>query len=513
VQRLKALTLCAAALLAAGVEAKDRIEEHRETVYLARDFIFIESPAIEAYLQGLCKRLLDAKGVSMAVPNILVQSSDAFNAFVDAKQNLVISTGALRALTSEDELAALLGHELSHLILDHPRDKDALRTLPLGMETMAAIRDTSAELKGQPATYTSELTKYSQDGLTNSQATNLLWSDFIAPSWNRNQESVADQNGFELMRAAGYDPGAFADLFTQLHDAETKRTVRMQVMKKMLVARLRESAAAVKTSSGTLAGDVKTAVTDDAAEKLVDGLGMFNRSYASPDERQTALANYASAHREKKRAPRPAMLFKETLQEGEGGQLMAFDAAAVATLDALAARRTADAKKAAEGLPATGSALPSPHLNLAVGSFGESLGNREIGEPSARAWRASKRAPAQAFIWLASYQARARDFQGALETLQDGRMRVGDATPFLPNLVAMARDAGNMPLARDYAQECKEASNDSVTDKLRSVLSEQSTPTGLYAECVRQLREKPQQDQLTQEVIGKAKDLFRLKRK
>jgi hypothetical protein len=152
-------------------------------------------------------------------------------------------------------------------------------------------------------------------------------------------------------------------------------------------------------------------------------------------------------------------------------------------------------------------------LNLAVGSFNDLNGDREASELAAQAWRASTRAPAQAYLWVASNQARVRNVQGALETLQDGRKRVGDAAPFLPNLVGMAREAGNMPLARDYAQECKEASNDSVTDKLRSVLSEQSTPTGLYAECLHQLREKPVQDQFAQDAIGKARDLFRLKKK
>ncbi len=52
-----------------------------------------------------------------------MHSSDAFNAFTDAQGNLVISTGALRSLESEEELAALLGHELSHLILKHPQDE------------------------------------------------------------------------------------------------------------------------------------------------------------------------------------------------------------------------------------------------------------------------------------------------------------------------------------------------------------------------------------------------------
>jgi predicted Zn-dependent protease len=167
------------ALLAAAAHAKGKIEENKETVYLARDFVFVDSPAIEGYLRSVCKRLLDAKGARLDVPNILVQSSDAFNAFTDAQGNLVISTGTLRSLESEDELAALLGHELSHLILEHPQDKEAMRALPLGLDTMSSMKDAATQSQGR----------------SDAQATSVLWSDFIAPSWNRRQEQEADENG------------------------------------------------------------------------------------------------------------------------------------------------------------------------------------------------------------------------------------------------------------------------------------------------------------------------------
>src|SRR5690242_15337994 len=93
-----AIAWCA---LAGSAQAKDKIEANSETVYLARDFVFVDSPAIEGYLRGVSQRLLDAKGVKVEVPNILVHSSDAFNAFTDAHGNLVISTGVLRSLESE----------------------------------------------------------------------------------------------------------------------------------------------------------------------------------------------------------------------------------------------------------------------------------------------------------------------------------------------------------------------------------------------------------------------------
>ncbi len=481
---------CAA--LATSAQARDKIEENNETIYLARDFVFVDSPAIEGYLRGVCKRLLDAKGVKSDVPNILVQSSDAFNAFTDAHGNLVISTGALRSLESEDELAALLGHELSHLILKHPQDKDAMRALPLGMETISSMKDAAAESQGR----------------TDAQATSVLWSDFIAPTWNRKQEQEADENGFELMRAAGYDPSAFGQLFSKLQVAEQKRSERMQVLKKALVVRLREAAPVAKVQSVALSNSV----TDTASEKLIDGLAAFNRSYESPDERQTQLAAYAREHREKKRAPRPETGFRDALQIGEGVAMLALDGTALSTLDAIARKNTAAAQTAVAPLGGETKQL-SAHLNLALGSYEQAYGKPEAGAAAAEAWLQAARPPAQAFLWSASYKVKGRDYQGALDTLESGRKRVGDSTPFLPTLIATSRASGNMSLARDYTKECRSESS-SMSDKLQSVVSKQPSQNTLYAECVRQLGEKPTEDAVTESVVGKAREsVFNLLRK
>jgi Zn-dependent protease with chaperone function len=462
------LASVALASLSWGVAlAKKQIVENSETVYLARDFVFVESPAVEGYLRDICQRMLDARGVKLEAPNILVHSSDAFSAFVDGRGNLVVSTGALRAVESEDELAALLAHELSHLLLKHPQDKDVMTSLPLGMEMMTSVGDAAAQTKSQAG---------------------VLWSDFISPSWNRKQEREADESGFELMRAAGYDPSAFGQLFGKLQAAEVKRSERMQVLKR------------------NIASNLEIAAADTASEKLVEGLSSFNRSYDSPDERQTALASYAREHRQTQRAARPEVAFAESLQSGEGGNVLTLDAAAIGTLDALASRNAEAAKKAAQEL-GDGIATPSAHLHLAIGSYNQFHGSQEISERSAQAWMSSRRPPAQAFTWAASNKAKKKDYTGAIQTLEAGRQRVGASAPFLPALVATARAAGNMPLAREYARECQSESR-TFGGTLQSITSESTAaPKGLYAECLRQLGEKPQQDVVTEAVTHKAKDL------
>jgi predicted Zn-dependent protease len=485
-----AIAWCA---LAAAAHAKDKIEADNDTVYLARDFVFVDSPAIEGYLRGVSQRLLDAKGVKIEVPNILVHSSDAFNAFTDARGNLLISTGALRSLESEDELAALLGHELSHLILKHPQDKDAMSALPIGLETLSSMKDAAAQSQGR----------------SDAQATSVLWSDFIAPSWNRQQEKEADENGFELMRAAGYDPSAFGQLFSKLQAAEQKRSERMQVLKRALVSRLRNVAPATKVQSVALTN----AATDAASEKLIDGLAAFNRSYESPDERQADLAAYAREHREKKRASRPDTKgFSDALQTGEGVAMIALDGAALSTLDAVARKNAAAAQLAASPLGGE-TKLPSAHLYLALGSYEQAYGKPEAGVAASEAWLQAARPPAQAFIWSASFKAKAGDYQGALDTLEAGRKRVGDSAPFLPTLIATSRSSGNMGLAREYAKECRSESG-SASGKLQSVVSSQSAQSTLYAECVRQLGEKPPEDVIAEGAVSKAREgVFNLLRK
>jgi predicted Zn-dependent protease len=340
-------------------------------------------------------------------------------------------------------------------------------------------------------------------GRSDAQATSVLWSDFIAPSWNRKQEQEADENGFELMRGAGYDPSAFGQLFGKLQAAGQKRSERMQVLKKALVARLRQAAPATKVQSVALTD----AVTDTASEKLIDGLAAFNRSYESPDERQAQLAAYAREHREKKRAARPQTTFGEVLQTGEGVAMIALDGAALTTLDALARKNTAVAKTSVEPLGGE-TKLPSAHLNLALGSYEQAYGKPEVGAAAADAWLLAARPPAQAFVWSASYKAKARDYQGALDTLEAGRKRVGDSAPFLPTLIATARASGNVSLARDYTKECRSESG-TTTQKLLG--SEQN---GLYAECVRQLGETRREDVVADSVVSKPRDsVFNLLRK
>lgn len=503
---LKKLALLLIALSAApyASAADDEKEAGNpaESAYLTRDYIFVDSPQIETYLRSVAQRLLDAGAVKMAVPHVLIYSSDAFDVFTDSERNLILSTGALRRLDNEDELAAVLGHELSHQILKHPQRKDTMRMLPVGLETATTVRAVSRKGSRNAVAYSGKLSRFGEESLASTQAANLVWSDLLAPSWNRKQERAADEKGFTLMRAAGYDPSAFGTLFQKLHDAEAKRSDRMEQLKRVLIARARASDARKKASAkkasetDEIASVMKTALTEKAAESVVSGLSSFNREYDSPDERQAGLARYAREHREKKRAASPTSAFKQTLRQGPGGRLLILDDAGVRVLEALNARNLAGAERAAKPLIASGGKLASPHLNFPLGAWYHARGRAEIGERHARAWLTAKRPPAQAYVWVAYYQANRKEYGRAIETLEKARKRVGNSAPFLPHLVSLAVGAGRKEKAEKYTRECAKEDQKNAAAMVTQFFKGDKVPSGLYADCVNRLGYQPKSEGL-----------------
>jgi len=490
---LGALTL--AAVADEGKEASD-LPDPAVSGYLTHDYIFVDAPQIEAYLSGLIRALLAQQGSKLPAPKFLIRSSEEFDIFTDASKNIVISTELLRQVGSEDELSAALGHEISHQILRHPQSKNAARAFPMGLDTISMIKTAANRSQGARGVYTGNLNDVGQESLANTQAASLIWSDIFAPAWNRKQERAADQNGFLLMRAAGYDPASFGALFQKLHTAAGQRSARMELLKKVMLARANKSKAkkAPATQGDQMAENLKNSLTEGAAEAIVTGLASFNREYDTPDERQKLLAEYARAHREKKLSTaRPVRRFKETLRQGAGARLLAADAAAIKTLNALTAKDMPAADKAVKSiLPATaGGRLAAPHLSLAVGAWYHLHGNPQVGEQYAKAWLTAKRPPAQAYVWVAYYQAMRKEFTRSIATLEQGRTRVGNSAPFLPHLVSLARAAGQNDKAEAYTLECLKEDQKNTANRVASLFRGKQVPSGLYADCVQRLGHEP----------------------
>ena len=117
-----------------------------------------------------------------------VNSSEVVNAAATPGGNIIITTGMLRVLRNESELAGVLGHEVAHAVRKHH---------------LAAIR------KGAFAGLLAQGLQAASQGSRNEQLVNALigpTKELYARGLDKSDEFEADRMGVVLAARAGYDP-------------------------------------------------------------------------------------------------------------------------------------------------------------------------------------------------------------------------------------------------------------------------------------------------------------------
>jgi predicted Zn-dependent protease len=143
------------------------------------------------------------------------------NAFALPGGPMFVYTGLLDKIKTEDELAGVLGHELTHVRREHwayqYRDQQQRN---LGLTALLTILRANSDIQNLA-------------GLSSEVLMDLPYS--------RGHETEADDGGYEMMVKAGYNPQGLADMFNALkesggskppeflssHPAESSRTARI----------------------------------------------------------------------------------------------------------------------------------------------------------------------------------------------------------------------------------------------------------------------------------------------
>lgn len=125
-----------------------------------------------------------------------VLSSDEINAWCMPGGKIAVYTGLISKINpSDDELAAVLGHEIAHALREHARERVSQQmATDLGLQVLSIAT-------GSPAA--SDL---------GGQFTSVM---FTLPN-SRTHETEADRMGVELAARAGYDPRAAVTLWQKM---------------------------------------------------------------------------------------------------------------------------------------------------------------------------------------------------------------------------------------------------------------------------------------------------------
>jgi predicted Zn-dependent protease len=122
------------------------------------------------------------------------------NAFSLPGGPLFINTGAIQAADNEAQLAGVIAHEMSHVVLRHMTNQASKREL-VALPAVLAGALTGHNLLGQLA----------QIGIVFTANSALL-------KFSRTDEEEADYNGAEMMADAGYNPIELARFFEKLEE-------------------------------------------------------------------------------------------------------------------------------------------------------------------------------------------------------------------------------------------------------------------------------------------------------
>lgn len=162
---------------------------------IRRSALLVKDEAINEYVQDVACRVT---GEYCQDLRVYIIRNPGFNASMTANGIMQVWTGLLVRVESEDQLAAVLGHELAHYTQLHSLDR--LRRIKSGMASSSVIDLLIGLPIAQMATIASIM------------------------SFSREQEQEADLLGVKFMRDAGYDPRAASEVW-QMVVAEEKSAV------------------------------------------------------------------------------------------------------------------------------------------------------------------------------------------------------------------------------------------------------------------------------------------------
>ncbi|KAJ5794383.1 hypothetical protein N7457_000982 [Penicillium paradoxum] len=179
-------------------ELKMGEESYREVLRSERGKVLPDNHPLTRMVDGVLQRLIPQAPLEGANWRVHVINDDRMvNAFVLPGGKVFVYTGILPICKDEDGLAAVLGHEIAHVVAHHPAERVSTSFIQLGaIFAVSFLFDVSGHFP--------------------SFLLNLMYS---LPN-SRTQEAEADNIGLMMMSKACFKPQAAVQLWARMHEQE-----------------------------------------------------------------------------------------------------------------------------------------------------------------------------------------------------------------------------------------------------------------------------------------------------
>ncbi|WP_025739688.1 M48 family metallopeptidase [Salinivibrio socompensis] len=163
-----------------------------------------QDKAVNTYVQCVTEAILKVvpPQVDFSEWEVVVFDSEQVNAFALPGGKVGVYTGLLNVAETPDQLAAVIGHEIGHVLADHSNER-------LSRSQLAALGLTITGMSLSDSPHAA----MAMAGLGLGVQVGILLP------YNRAQESESDKIGLQLMHQAGFDPSASVLLWQNMAKA------------------------------------------------------------------------------------------------------------------------------------------------------------------------------------------------------------------------------------------------------------------------------------------------------
>jgi predicted Zn-dependent protease len=456
------------------------------SIYLENDTYIYEDQKIAAYVLKIIARLLQGWEGPKPQITIILESRKFFNAYVDEYHQLHIHTGVLRSVTNEDQLAALLAHELSHILLRHNSDKKVLQKTDAAIAMTDQLMIYSGNVAGKTFR-DQELQKKAEDGQVGCQSLGLIWADILMPKWSRDDEREADMMGVDLLIRANYNYEELETIIKKIHDASVARSERLELFRKLAYDRLEANHDKINTSAGTKVNSfmesLRAGMERVVVESTADSITSIGGSHEDRDERIDSYKTYLHKAYGGGELPLPSNTksFAAVVKNPQSAARLERDLAAIESIYALLANNMSLAREKSSSLGNRSQSFISggiarSSVELADHKYGDA---RKDLETLVR----MDVSPVEAYIKLARLYMAQREYGQAEQTLKMGSRKIGRDYSFLPTLIANFKAAGNIAAAEESTIRCKIYDEETERSLGETLLYSLGDNGGYYQTC------------------------------
>ncbi|MCL2193194.1 MAG: M48 family metalloprotease [Treponema sp.] len=174
-----------------------------------------QNPELTRYINKILQTLVinSSRPAAFRGYFVVVLDTPEFNAFASPGGHIFLTRGLVEAATSEDMLAAVIAHELAHVILDHG----------LSMIAAMSFHNEAAAVAGRAADFAGN-TPQAARLMSFRDSVSVVVDALVRSGFSREQEFAADRKAVEILVASGYNPRALQDMLRILQQRQGSNT-------------------------------------------------------------------------------------------------------------------------------------------------------------------------------------------------------------------------------------------------------------------------------------------------